>query len=290
MTKYKAPFISTQITSGEYYYLNLTPEKDSAEAVVCGGREQCAPSYRIERNRFKYHSIEFVSSGRGTLTLHGKTYPLRPGAIYCYGPDVKHIIETDPEAPLLKHFVDFVGDDLLALLHATALSEAHPLYVSKPFRVRSIFEALIQTGNTESRNRDALCALLLRQLILFADDFAIDQETAFSPAWQTYLRCRQHIERNFLDIESVHDAAEKCFVDQAYLSRLFKRFADETPLQLLTRLKMGKAAELLITRGLLVKQVAEEIGFPDPYHFSRVFKRVYGIPPETFIRSAQRID
>lgn len=84
--------------------------------------------------------------------------------------------------------------------------------------------------------------------------------------------------------------AEACFVDQAYLSRLFKRFAEESPLHLLTRLKMGKAAELLITRGLLVKQAAEETGFPDPYHFSRVFKRVYGIPPETFIRSARRAE
>ncbi len=290
MTTYKAPFISKQVTSGEYYYLNLTPKKNSREAVVCGGREQCTPSYRIERNRFKYHSIEFVSSGRGTLTLHGKSYPLRPGAIYYYGPDVKHIIETDPESPLLKHFVDFVGSDLLGLIHTTVLSKKHPLYVSKPFRVRSIFETLIQTGNTESRNRDALCALLLRQLILFADEYAIDQKTAFSPAWQTYLRCRQHIERNFLEIETVHDAASKCFVDQAYLSRLFKRFTDETPLHLLTRLKMGRAADLLSNRNLLVKQVAEELGFADPYHFSRVFKRVYGIPPETFSMTARRME
>jgi AraC-like DNA-binding protein len=53
---------------------------------------------------------------------------------------------------------------------------------------------------------------------------------------------------------------------------------------------MGRADDLLSNRDLLIKQVAEELGFADPYHFSRVFKRVYGIPPETFSRAARRID
>ena len=288
MNENKASFISTQVTSGEYYYLNLTPDKDAPETVVCGGREQCSPSYRIERNSFKFYSIEFVSSGRGTLTMNGKSHPLRPGAIYCYGPRTRHIIETDADHPMLKHFVDFTGNSLKELLKSTAFLKGRPLFVSRPFRIRSIFENLITTGNAESRNRDALCALLLRQLILYADDSSMEPDAAFSPAWQTYLRCRQHIERNFLEIANIADAASECFLDQAYLSRLFKRFAEESPLQLLTRLKMGKAADLLSNQNLLVKQVAEEVGFSDPYHFSRVFKRVYGIPPETFTQAAKR--
>lgn len=290
MTHNKAPFISTQVASGEYYYLNLTPGKTVAETVVCGGREQCAPSYRIERNRFKFFSIEFVSSGRGTLTIHGESYPLRPGAIYCYGPRTQHIIETDPERPMLKHFVDFTGSALVKLLRQTGFLKGKPLFVSCPFRIRSIFETLITTGNTESHNRDALCALLLRQLILTTDDCAMDPDAAFSPSWQTYLRCRHHLERYFLEITNISEAADACFIDQSYMARLFKRFAEETPLQLLTRLKMGKAADLLVSSDLLIKQVGEAVGFADPYHFSRVFKRVYSIPPETFIRTARRTD
>ena len=288
MDKKDVPFISTQVTSGEYYYLNLTPDKKAGEVVVCGGREQTAPTYRIERTRFKFYSIEFVSSGRGTLTISGKTYPLRPGAIYCYGPQTPHCIQTDPEHPMLKHFVDFTGSAFVNMLNSTDFLKGAPLFVSRPFRIRNIFENLLTTGNTESRNRNALCALLLRQLILYADDTAMEPEAAFSPAWQTYMRCRQYIERHYMDLPTIGKAAEACFVDQAYLSRLFKRFAEESPLQLLTRLKMSRAADLLSSGDLLIKQVGEQVGFADPYHFSRVFKRVYGIPPETFVRTARR--
>ena len=91
-----------------------------------------------------------------------------------------------------------------------------------------------------------------------------------------------------METNTVSEVAEKCFLDPAYLARLFKRFAEESPLQLLTRLKMGRAADLLVNGELLIKQVGEDVGYPDPYHFSRVFKRVYGIPPETFSKTARR--
>lgn len=114
--------------------------------------------------------------------MNGKSYPLRPGAIYCYGPRTKHIIETDADHPMLKHFVDFTGNALLELLKSTDFLQGRPLFVSRPFRIRSIFENLITSGNTDSRNRDALCSLLLRQLILTADDCSMDAEAACSPA------------------------------------------------------------------------------------------------------------
>jgi AraC-like DNA-binding protein len=50
------------------------------------------------------------------------------------------------------------------------------------------------------------------------------------------------------------------------------------------RLKMNVATERLQDPGTLVKQVAAELGFSDPFHFSRVFKSVFGVAPETFRR------
>lgn len=280
-------FISTQVTSGEYYYLNLTPNKNLKETVVCGGREQCAPDYRIERKGFKFYCVEFISAGKGTLTLRGKSTPLRPGALFFYGPGISHQIKTDPDAPLVKHFVDFTGIDLFRMIKKTALFHTQ-LYTSSLLRVRSLFESLLKTGSTESRHRNELCLLLLKQLIFCVDETSLPHQEIISPAWQSYLRCRQFIEQNFPTLRSVEEIAKDCRLDKAYLCRLFQRYANETPLQLLTRLKMGRAAEMLSVQNRLIKQVAEEAGYHDPYHFSRVFKRVYGIPPETFIQTVGR--
>jgi AraC-like DNA-binding protein len=48
--------------------------------------------------------------------------------------------------------------------------------------------------------------------------------------------------------------------------------------------KMNLAAERLRDPGSLVKQVAAELEFSDPFHFSRAFKSVFGLSPEAFRR------
>ena len=45
---------------------------------------------------------------------------------------------------------------------------------------------------------------------------------------------------------------------------------------------MRHAAERLEQAGVLVKQAAEEVGFADPFHFSRVFRSVLGLSPMAF--------
>ena len=52
---------------------------------------------------------------------------------------------------------------------------------------------------------------------------------------------------------------------------------------------MSRAAELLLDAGLKVVEVAAELGFSDPAHFSRSFKQVYGVSPERFVREVQGV-
>jgi len=47
---------------------------------------------------------------------------------------------------------------------------------------------------------------------------------------------------------------------------------------------MNVAAQRLQKPEVLVKQVAYELGFTDPFHFSRAFKRVFGLSPAMFRR------
>jgi AraC-like DNA-binding protein len=83
-------------------------------------------------------------------------------------------------------------------------------------------------------------------------------------------------------LRTLQQIASECHVNNAYLCRLFRRYDNQTPYQYLLRLKMNFAAECLRQPGVLVKQVAEEAGFADPFHFSRVFTSVFGLSPVAF--------
>jgi AraC-like DNA-binding protein len=42
------------------------------------------------------------------------------------------------------------------------------------------------------------------------------------------------------------------------------------------------------TTGNLVKNIAFELGFENPFHFSRAFKSVYGVSLENFVRQRRQ--
>jgi len=283
-----ASFLSQQVLSGEYYFLNLHPEKGTAGTVVCGGRERCDPHYRIARNRFKYHSIEYVVSGQGELIVGGRRFPLRTGAIFYYSPATAHEIITDPAQPLDKYFVDFCGARFTRLLKDHPLACHAPCYVSPTLRISDLFGDLQQSGRNTGSRTPGICGCLLELLILRVADNALSQDDAESSAQRTYQRCRQLIESRCLTLHALNDIADACHVNAPYLCRLFKRYGAESPHHMLIRLKMRHATDLLNGAPALIKQVAKATGFADPYHFSRVFKKVYGVSPLTFLRSAHR--
>lgn len=184
-----------ELPGGEYYDLNLVPKSDGDAVVVGGGHVHCGPKAWLERSSFKYHVIEFIVSGEGTLVLHGKKHPLYPGTLFYYSPRMPHKIWTDPDHLLVKHYVMFAGDELVERVKATKLAR-EPLHTPHPVRISNIFESLLETGREESRHRNELCVLLLRQLILSIDEAAILPKVSRSPAWQTYLHARELIEQN----------------------------------------------------------------------------------------------
>jgi AraC-like DNA-binding protein len=85
-----------------------------------------------------------------------------------------------------------------------------------------------------------------------------------------------------MQLNTQDQVARECHVAPAYLCRLFRRYDHQTCYQYLMRLKLNEATELLQDPGLLVKQVATKLGFTDYFHFSRMFKKVFGLPPEAF--------
>lgn len=282
------PLMARQVHAGDYYFLDLAPDPASNLTVVFGGREACGTAYRVDRTDFPYHALEYVVSGRGVLVIQGVTVPLRAGSIFCYGPGVAHHIHADGRELLLKHFIDFVGIRAQALLAASPLGGHHSLQVAEPARIQERFEDLLHTGQRQRETSQRLCGLLLEMLILQLHELAVPQKTIDSMSWATYQNCRARIETNFIRMKDLSEVATTCHVSEPYICRVFKRYHPCSPYQYLIQMKMAHAAALLVNQNLLIKEVACRVFIDDPYHFSRLFKGVYGLSPESFRRRSRQ--
>ena len=275
-------FFSKQVRHAKRFYRDLTTDQQEGTSVVCGGREVCLPEYEVERASFPYFSLEFVSGGRGTLELAGETFTLTPGTAYTYGPDVAHRIMSDSEHPLEKYFVDFTGKGVSRLLHSLHFLPGSVVQVSLQANAQRAIDELVQHGARNSEASFRLCDSLLQYILLLISSTAVAPAASLSPAYASYVRCRDYMQENYLELHCLKDAAQAVSLDKTYLCHLFQRFDSQTPHEYLTRLKMNKAAELLEDTELLIKQVASTVGYADAFHFSRVFKRVLGVSPKHF--------
>ena len=275
-------FFSAAVSAARRFYLDLNPPVNQPLSVICGGLEHCTPDYAICRKTFPFYSIEYVARGAGKLLLGGQSHSLVPGTIFSYGPGVPHEITGDDQLPLVKYFVDFSGRDASGLLRSCKLAAGRVARVHPASTLVALFDELLESGLNVGRKNAELCAKLLECLafkIAGANAPLKDVETL---AFLTYQQCRQHIERYFLRIRTLEEIAKECHTNNSYLCRLFRRYDQQTPYQCLLRLKMNYAAARLQSPGTLIKQVAEEVAFPDPFHFSRVFKNVFGVSPDSF--------
>jgi AraC-like DNA-binding protein/quercetin dioxygenase-like cupin family protein len=280
--KREPDFFSSQVLEASRFYLNTQSQKKQKLKVVCGGREHCQPGYRIDRSTFPFYSLEFVASGKGTVVLNDKKYTLYAGKVFSYGPGIAHIMTNETELPLVKYFVDFTGPEALKMLRKYGPAAGNATQVSSPEIIIRIFEDLIKNGQNDSSYTPLLCTAILQQLIFKIAETSIIENPRNAVAFYTYQKAKEIIQKNCLTLRSLDKIAEECHIDNAYLCRLFKRFDNQTPYQYLTHMKMNFAAQRLQSPNASVKEVAMEFGFSDPFHFSKVFKRIFGIPPNTF--------
>lgn len=81
---------------------------------------------------------------------------------------------------------------------------------------------------------------------------------------------------------NVEELAASLHMSYGHLSRLYKRKTGRTLIEEMNRIRLAKACELLLKPELLVKEVAEQSGFPDIYYFSKAFKKKHGVSPQAY--------
>ncbi len=80
---------------------------------------------------------------------------------------------------------------------------------------------------------------------------------------------------------TVADMARFAGMSEAWFRREFRRATGSSPKKFYDRLRMAWAEELLQSTPLSVGEIAGRLGFSSPFHFSKAFKKHFGVSPST---------
>ncbi len=253
------------------------------------GWEQCEPAHSfgpVARNHYLFH---YVISGSGTLMADDskgqtQTYLIRSGQGFLITPGQVTTYISSRDLPWDYVWLEFDGLRVKEALEVAGLCADDPVYHA---RHKDLREEMMNEMLYIVHHRESSPFHLIGHLYLFLDyltrSAAPLQAPARSKLRDFYIKeAFSFIELNFQNDISVEDIAAACGLNRSYFGKIFKDAVGKTPQEFLLNYRMIKATELLKLTTLAVSDISNAVGYPNPLHFSRAFKNVYGVSPRTW--------
>jgi AraC-like DNA-binding protein len=95
------------------------------------------------------------------------------------------------------------------------------------------------------------------------------------------------VEREYPAELSLDDIARRVASSRRQLQRAYAEIGSTTFRDHLTGVRMERAAEMLSSRNLTVREVAHRVGYRQPAQFAKAFRRHHGVAPSAFRASGQ---
>lgn len=254
-----------------------------------GGFEQCDPDYLVQRENIEFSTLELVVGGQGTVRMNDTTHPLTAGTIFHYDHSTRLEIRTDPAQPMAKYFLCFRSKRISTKLRAAGVPPTRARRLAMFPEVQHLLEELIREGQHHRATTGRICEALIVVLLLKLEELVGFAGPKGTIAEETFLRSKAGIEVHAARLATLNDITQAVGVEASQLCRLFRRYQGLSPYQFLLHRKMALAAELLMDPTTLVKEAASRVGFADPFHFSRCFKKVHRVAPKEFQRSLKHL-
>ena len=83
----------------------------------------------------------------------------------------------------------------------------------------------------------------------------------------------------------VEELAKLCGLSEPQFYRRFRQVTGSSPIDWLRRERISHARRRLVESDDPIKQIAEQVGYNDPFYFSRDFKRYTGMSPSEYRRT-----
>jgi len=221
--------------------------------------------------------------GEGWLEVHGRRYEVAPAQFAFLLPREPHRYGAEAERPWTIYWCHAAG---CAAEHlGRTMGEQHPNRVVDTLeqsRLVDLFEEIageLARGYGLGHLIAASMALAHLLGIAISDcNRRADPPDALVRVEEAICYMRLHRAEHI----SIPEVASRFNLSTSHFCALFKKLTGFSPLDYFIRMKIRRACELLDTTNWAATRVADELGFCDPFYFSRVFRRIQGVPPTEY--------
>ena len=276
--------------------LNDAATVDPWEFAVCSiwhaNIYPCKPQWRIRPQVQRWYSLFYIKDGYGKVEVDGHRMDAKPGDLFVFRLGQQCSIEHDPQRPFTVLSIGFSlrGTSNRDLLRSFGLP--HRMRLTKPNRLKleALYMSVISAFNESFKHsplssRGALMMLVaevLRMAETVPASRRIDGPAPQPERTSWVAEIQAFIENNLDKVHSIESLARRAHISPSHFAAIFRRETGLPPMGYLRVRCIARAKSMLAASSASIADIAQKVGFDDPYHFSRVFRQVEGLSPRTY--------
>lgn len=247
----------------DYHYAGLNPMQF--------GYEHCTPSHSYGPAVRTHWLLHYVVSGFGIFTREGVTHRIGPGQMFVIPPYLETYYEADSERPWKYMWVGFTTEEQLPEIFSQPV-------ISCP-DVGALFDEMLACSSMENGRSAFLSGCLWKLVAVLLD--------RGKPKADYIDKALSYMHTEYTRQITIKDIAERLGLDRSYFSAIFSERVGTSPSEYLINLRLAKAAELMTVYGERPSTAAMSVGYEDLYHFSKIFKKHFGVSPREYKKQAE---
>jgi AraC-like DNA-binding protein len=263
--------------NGQIVDFAVKPVQDSSNAH---GYKEEVP------HRHNYYTVLWPIAMNGRHIIDYKEYTINTNDIFFVSPEQVHqvFLGENPHGILILFtcsFLDkyFINKDFISNLGLfSEISENPPIRIDKNSAeilkkyTDEIFLAHTTADNFKNEKISAYLKLFLIECNKFAPGLQTDNTQAIQSSKLILRKFKELLELNFKTQKQVNDYADLLNISPDYLNTVIKSGVGKKAKELIQQRIVLEAKRLGLHTELSTKEIAYELGFDDPSHFSRFFK------------------
>jgi len=234
------------------------------------------------------HSIEFVTGGKAEWIINDEKFDLKKNDICIRNPNHNYSCKALPPDRFIKKVLFLGGGGCDQIFRLSGLDKISKVRFSKEDAeyVHDLMIQIEELNREKKRNFTMKISALTYEIILMLSNEVYGHSNVRDVP-EYLIKAVNFALKNLDKNLHINDLAKAASCCESYLTKIFRQYLKINPHKWLEEQKMRYAAFQLQLSRKKIYEISDELGYSDPFHFTKVFKRVKGISPSVFRKKSR---
>lgn len=240
--------------------------------------------YRIRKYGSRQNILIYCTEGEGWYSINNQRVRVTKDHFFIIQAGTPHIYAASESNPWSIYWIHFTGEQ--CNVFNSFYNAIHKIDESPNARFKDriqLFEEIYQNlemgYSIENLQYTTLCLWHFLGSFRFIPQFREINKVKHGDIIQEAI---SYMKKNIEKKLTLEDIACAVNYSPSHFGQLFQKKIHYTPLNYFNQLKIQKACQLLDFTNMRIKEIANELGFYDQYHFSKVFNKCMGETPSSY--------